>query len=83
MIISDSGVDGEMGIDEGHLELVTLGDADDLVLDQSNDAEANDVPALTVPNSGANTGIEPLSSVLSGSFGRLFGSSQDPDPSYT
>jgi len=57
LIIGNNDVDGEMGVDETHLVLVTLGDTDDHVVDQGADgAEASDVLALAVPDNKAEAG---------------------------
>jgi hypothetical protein len=57
LIIGNNDVDGEMGVDEAHLVLVTLGDTDDHVVDQRADgAEASNVLALSVPDNETKAG---------------------------
>jgi len=64
LIISNNDVDGEMGIDETHLVLVTLGDTNDHVVDQRADgAEASNVLALAVPDSETETGRVELDNI--------------------
>jgi hypothetical protein len=64
LIIGDNNVDGEMGVDEAHLVLVTLGDTDDHVVDQGADgAEASNVLALAVPDNEAEAGGIQLNNV--------------------
>jgi len=56
LIIGNNDVDGEMGVDEAHLVLVTLGDTNDHVVNQGADgAEASNVLALAVPDNEAET----------------------------